>query len=126
MFYHDQKSKRLFRVSEEIDQEYVKQKENEWLIEQLEKEKYERELEAMEDDTLEYEPMDSAHSLLNQSVNRSGFSRNIVSSESAATQTDYHFVTYEPPRDNERVGCNKYKATCATLSFFGVSKKTTE
>ena len=116
VFYHDQKSKRLFRVSEEIDQEYVKQKENEWLIEQLEKEKYERELEAMEDDTLEYEPMDSAHSLLNQSVNRSGFSRNIVSSESAATQTDYHFVTYEPPRDNERVCSNKCKATCATLS----------
>ena len=120
VFYQDQKSGRRFRISEEIDQEYVKQKENEWLTQQLENENQERELEAMEDDTLEkYEPMDFTPSLLNQSINRSGFSRNNVSIESVATQTSPSHMgaaTYEAPRDNERVCSDKCKSTCATLS----------
>ena len=83
----------------------------------LEEEQNELELEAMEDDSMDCEDMDvSLISLQNQSINRSGLSRNSMPTENTATQTEHYFVSYEPPRNNERVCSDKCKATCATLS----------
>ena len=119
VFYEDQKGDRKFRISEEIDKEYVKQKEQEWLQEKMEKEREEYELQGMEDDSVLDEDITKAATVdtnLNQSLNRSGLSRSTVSLESSSTQTEFVAVNYKPPRINERVCSDDAKAVCANLS----------
>ena len=55
VFYDDQKTVRRFRLSQEVDEEYVKQKEDEWLRYKEQMEQEQIELEAMEDDTVDSE-----------------------------------------------------------------------
>ena len=116
VFYEDQQNDRRFRISEEIDEDYVRRKEEEWLKEKLEEEHRRFELEAIEDEVLEESGNTSSHSLFNLSLNRSGFSRRTIPKESKHTQTDDNSVGFQLPRDNLRVCSDKCKATCATLS----------
>ena len=84
VFYEDQKENRKFRISEEIDKEYIQEKERESLKEKMEEKECEQyELEEMEDEPLRF------NENLNQSTNRSGSSRSTVAVESSSTQTEF-------------------------------------
>ena len=100
VFYENQKGELKFKISEEIDSDYVAQKEQEWLEQQQQKE-----------EDLEFQQPN-----LNNSFTRSGLFRITKLCQSISTQTKYEVVNCKPPLVNKRVCTDDSKAVCANLS----------
>ena len=117
VFYEGQRGERKFRISEQIDSDYVAQKEQEWLKQQQwKKENLEFQGTIDADDVEIDEVSSSAQPNLNNSFTRSGLSRITKPYQSISTQTEYEVVHCKPPWVNEWVCTDDSKAVCTNLS----------
>jgi hypothetical protein len=114
-FYEDQKGARIFRLSEEIDTEYVAEREQEELIRLEEAQRQEGEESYIWDDDIEEQQQQCSYNETTQmdiSLNRSGHVRKI-SGIDMGTQYD----SFACPKIRKTRDCTtKIKATCAEVS----------
>ena len=97
VFYHDQKTTRICRFSEESDEEWVKQQ-----LAMLEQPQYQIQHQPQQQQ-YEHEEMDSEDhsvesSMMDTSVNRSGLIRIMKEDAASQTENDFHMIPQPPIR----------------------------
>ena len=94
VFYHDQKTKRICRLREEIDEEWVKEQ-----VAMLEQQQYQIQHQLQQQ--YEHEEMDSEDqnvesSMMDKSVNRSGLIWIMKEDAASQTENDFHMIPQPP------------------------------
>ena len=116
-FYIDQITTRQCRISEEIDEEYEKEKEAEYQekYQQEERDKLEEAFISQEEENISILNSSFDENTLNTSLNRSGRVRSTKKSSDISTQTDHKFNAPKI-RINSKVSTDQVKSICASVS----------